>query len=134
DDRCAARRPAAGGGPGGEDEPARDRAAGAGGSGFRPRRGSLIPADPATRRAQGPSIGRDAREEIAMKKWMASLFALALLVAGLPAGAQALQGGPLKIVVPYPPGGSSDRAARLLSERLSTEIGAPVIVENRPGA
>ncbi|TXL64158.1 tripartite tricarboxylate transporter substrate-binding protein [Zeimonas arvi] len=69
-----------------------------------------------------------------MKKWTASLFALALLVAGVPAGAQALQGGPLKIVVPYPPGGSSDRAARLLSERLSTEIGVPVIVENRPGA
>jgi len=68
-----------------------------------------------------------------MRRFAASLFALGLALAGA-VSAQSLQGGPLKIVVPYPPGGSSDRAARLLSERLSTEIGAPVIVENRPGA
>jgi tripartite-type tricarboxylate transporter receptor subunit TctC len=52
----------------------------------------------------------------------------------LPAGAQALEGGLLKIVVPYPPGGSSDRAARLLAEALQPRVGVPVIVENRAGA
>ncbi|MDD0839955.1 tripartite tricarboxylate transporter substrate-binding protein [Curvibacter sp. HBC61] len=45
-----------------------------------------------------------------------------------------LEGGALKIVVPYPPGGSSDRAARLITDALSQRLGVPVIVENRVGA
>ncbi|WCM94020.1 tripartite tricarboxylate transporter substrate-binding protein [Acidovorax sp. NCPPB 2350] len=45
-----------------------------------------------------------------------------------------LDGGPLRIVVPYPAGGSSDRAARLLAEALGPRLGVPVIVDNRVGA
>ena len=41
---------------------------------------------------------------------------------------------PLTLVVPYPPGASSDGLARILSERLSRNFGQPVIVENRGGA
>jgi tripartite-type tricarboxylate transporter receptor subunit TctC len=41
---------------------------------------------------------------------------------------------PVRIVVGYPPGGASDRAARLIAERLQARLSTPVIVENRVGA
>ena len=51
-----------------------------------------------------------------------------------PAQAQWNPTRPIEIVVPYPPGGASDVAARTLSERVSQKLGQPVVVENRPGA
>lgn len=58
-------------------------------------------------------------------------WAVGLCAAG-PARAQA--GAPLRIVVPYPPGGGSDRAARILAEALQPRLGTSVIVENITGA
>jgi len=41
---------------------------------------------------------------------------------------------PIKIVLPYPPGGASDVTARLIGGHLSQAWGQPVVIENRPGA
>lgn len=41
---------------------------------------------------------------------------------------------PIKIIVPYPAGGGSDTISRPLAQRLSTELGQPVVVENKGGA
>jgi tripartite-type tricarboxylate transporter receptor subunit TctC len=63
------------------------------------------------------------------------LAALALAVIA-PVGAQAQTAlkGPLRIIVGFAAGGSSDIAARMLADRLKDSLGVPVIVENKPGA
>ena len=42
--------------------------------------------------------------------------------------------GPIKFVVPFPPGGSTDPVARLIQARLAETVGWQIIVENKPGA
>jgi tripartite-type tricarboxylate transporter receptor subunit TctC len=51
----------------------------------------------------------------------------------LAAPALAQSGGPIRLVVPYGPGGSTDTAARVLAERMSSDMGRTIIVENKPG-
>jgi tripartite-type tricarboxylate transporter receptor subunit TctC len=69
-----------------------------------------------------------------VKRIMWPLVLVLSMVAALPAQAQWNPARPIRIVVPYPPGGGSDVAARAISERMSPKLGQPVLVENRPGA
>lgn len=62
------------------------------------------------------------------------IAASAALAAFGQASAQAWPARPIRIVVPYPPGGSSDIIARAISQPLSDALQTPVIVENRAGA
>ena len=51
-----------------------------------------------------------------------------------PANAQTYPTRPIKVVVPFPPGGPTDGMARIISERLGAVLGQPIVVENRGGA
>jgi tripartite-type tricarboxylate transporter receptor subunit TctC len=61
-----------------------------------------------------------------------AVLACAALVPCAPA--QEVPAKPLRIVVAYAPGGAVDLTARLMQPRLSEALGAPVVVDNRPGA
>ena len=64
-----------------------------------------------------------------------SLLAAALLFAfAPPTQAQEYPSRPIRIVVPFPAGGSADLIPRIVGEKLSAKWGQPVIVENRAGA
>ena len=60
--------------------------------------------------------------------------ALAALVFATCASGQTYPTGPIKLVVPYPPGGAAGLVALTLGEKLKEALGQPVIVDHRPGA
>ena len=64
----------------------------------------------------------------------AAAAAMALLAIMAPAAAQTWPSRPVKLIVPFPAGGSADTLSRLISQELQDRLGQPFVVENRTGA
>lgn len=68
------------------------------------------------------------------RSFLAPIAIAALAACSLPAAANDFPTKPIRIVVPYAAGGSTDALARMLGERLAQRLGQAVVVDNRPGA
>lgn len=66
-------------------------------------------------------------QKIALTPFLVLLFSAS-------AGAQTYPTKPIRFVVPFPPGGSSDLISRAVTQHISRRVGQPIVVENRPGA
>jgi tripartite-type tricarboxylate transporter receptor subunit TctC len=64
-----------------------------------------------------------------MSRW----FSLLVCLFVAPAAAQTFPSKPIKIIVPYPAGGSTDQMARMIAPRMAAALGQPVIIENQGG-
>jgi tripartite-type tricarboxylate transporter receptor subunit TctC len=69
-------------------------------------------------------------------KYRAPAFALAFILTSALAAARADEypSHPIKLIVPYAPGGGADAVARIVAKRTSETIGQPIVIENRGGA
>ena len=66
-----------------------------------------------------------------IRRLLLAIFAIGL---ALPAAAQSWPTKPIRLIIPYPPGGPTDLVGRLYAHKLTEALGQPVVAENRSGA
>ena len=69
-----------------------------------------------------------------LRQLSCAALASLLAFAALPAAAQNYPAKPIRLVVPFPPGGTPDILSRIIGEHVGKSLGQPVLVENRAGA
>src|ERR1700710_2517312 len=70
-----------------------------------------------------------------MKTLFRAIAAVAIVIAGAGGAlAQCWPNRPIRMIVPYTPGGYTDLMARLVGQKISDALGQPIIFENKPGA
>jgi tripartite-type tricarboxylate transporter receptor subunit TctC len=73
-------------------------------------------------------------EETMMRIVQRILLGALVAVAATGAFAQSYPSKPIRLIVPFPPGGTTDILAREMGERITSATGQPVVIDNRPGA
>src|SRR5439155_3327635 len=85
-------------------------------------------------RISGPPKSWCAGGNQTMSRFCKGIAAIVLCAAQTAAWAQAWPAKPIRIIVPFTPGSGTDIIARTVTERLSPQLGQPIVTENRPGA
>jgi len=67
------------------------------------------------------------------RTFLKASLAAGLIAAAFGAAAQAYPGRPVKVIIPFPPGGTLDAVGRQLAQKLGEQMGQPFVVENRAG-
>ena len=69
-----------------------------------------------------------------IRSFLTAFFAIASVIGSPGTWAQTYPSKPIRLIIPFPPGGATDIIGRTLAQKLSTQLGQTVIVDNKPGA
>lgn len=94
---------------------------------------TIAPASRPGARAR-PKMSRTILRTLATALLTAAALPAILLAAASPARAQGYPDRPIRLVVPFPPGGGADNLARTIMPRVEARLGQAIVIDNRPGA